>query len=48
MYFEPANDNLELEDFGNARLITILSALLNILLIFGSNALYSSISNFLN
>ena len=48
MYFDEPNGNLEIEDFGNARLIVFISALLNVGLIFAIDPLMNSITNFLN
>jgi NADH-quinone oxidoreductase subunit N len=48
MYFDEPNGNLEIEDFGNARLIVFVSALANIGLIFAIDPIMNSIANFLN
>ncbi len=48
MYFDEPNGNLEIEDFGNARLIVVVSALANIALIFAIDPIMNSITNFLN
>ena len=48
MYFDEPNGNLEIEDFGNARLIVFVSALANIGLIFAIDPIMNSITNFLN
>jgi len=48
MYFDEPNGNLEIEDFGNARLIVFASALVNIALIFAIDPIMNSITNFLN
>lgn len=48
MYFDEPNGNLEIEDFGNARLIVFVSALANIGLIFAIDPIINSITNFLN
>lgn len=48
MYFDEPNGDLEIEDFGNARLIVVISALANIGLIFAIDPIMNSITNFLN
>ena len=48
MYFDEPSPNLLLEDYGNARLVTIICALINIFLIFVLSTLMSSLNNFLN
>jgi NADH-quinone oxidoreductase subunit N len=48
MYFDEPNGNLEIEDFGNARLIVFISAIANIGLIFAIDPIMNSITNFLN
>lgn len=48
MYFDEPSDDLEIEDFGNARLIVVVSALANIGLIFAIDPIMNSITNFLN
>ncbi len=48
IYFDEPNGNLEIEDFGNARLIVFVSALANIGLIFAIDPIMNSITNFLN
>lgn len=48
MYFNEPNEDLELEDFGNARLIILISAIFNIFAIFGAEIILNSINNFIN
>ncbi len=48
MYFDEPNGQLEIEDFGNARLIVFISAIVNIGLMFAIDPLMNSITNFLN
>jgi len=48
MYFDEPNGNLEIEDFGNARLIVFVSAIVNIGLIFFIDPLMNTLTNFLS
>ena len=48
MYFDEPNGNLEIEDFGNARLVVLVSAIVNIGLMFFIDPLMNSLTNFLS
>lgn len=48
MYFDEPNGNLEIEDFGNARLVVFVSAIVNIGLIFFIDPIMNSLTNFLS
>jgi NADH-quinone oxidoreductase subunit N len=48
MYFDEPNGNLEIEDFGNARLIVFVSAIVNIGLMFFIDPLMNTLTNFLS
>jgi len=48
MYFDEPKNTVELECCGNAKLIVFIAALFNIIMIFFLNALFSSITNFVN
>lgn len=48
MYFDEPNGNLEIEDFGNARLVVFVSAIVNIGLMFFIDPIMNSLTNFLS
>jgi NADH-quinone oxidoreductase subunit N len=48
MYFDQPNNQLELEDYGNTRLVVLLCAIANLGFILAIDILNNSISNFLN
>ena len=48
MYFDEPNGNLEIEDFGNARLVVFVSAIVNIALMFFIDPLMDTLTNFLS
>src|SRR3989344_6947918 len=47
MYFDEPQNPLQLEDFSNVKLVILISALINLILIFFLNPLMNSITNFL-
>jgi len=48
MYFDQPSAHIEIEDFGNSRLVIILCAIFNVALIFSIDILFNSIANFIN
>jgi NADH-quinone oxidoreductase subunit N len=48
MYFDEPSHSLELEDFGNTRLVVFLTAIINVIFIIFLEIVTNSITNFLN